>query len=188
MPRPYRKLPQLFPQDVERFWSKVDKTPGQGPKGDCWFWIGAQQGKGYGEFTLCAARYKKKSTFLAHRIAYRITFDDDPESLLICHTCDMEPCCNPAHLFKGTDLDNVTDMITKGRMSSREFRIAVLRAAPVRCGEQATKTKLTVEKVIEIRRQYAMGIASMRELGKANDVSHKAVGALIHRQSRKHVP
>lgn len=32
-----------------------------------------------------------------------------------CHTCDNPPCCNPTHLFEGTDADNMADRNAKGR-------------------------------------------------------------------------
>ena len=47
----------------------------------------------------------------AHRIA--INAPDDLQSL---HACDNPPCCNPSHLSLGTDQDNRTDAMNKGRL------------------------------------------------------------------------
>jgi len=33
----------------------------------------------------------------------------------ICHKCDRPGCINPDHLFKGTNRDNTSDAIKKGR-------------------------------------------------------------------------
>lgn len=51
MAKPNPNLPQLTKQDIERFWSKVDKTPGQGPQGECWEYKGARV-RGYGVFKI----------------------------------------------------------------------------------------------------------------------------------------
>lgn len=50
---------------------------------------------------------------LAHRVAYTLTWGE-PDGV-VCHSCDYPPCCNPAHLWTGTQADNLRDMQTKGR-------------------------------------------------------------------------
>lgn len=88
---------------AERFWPKVDKS------GDCWLWTGATYPSGYGEFMF------DTSIVAAHRAAWRLTRGSIPEGTLVLHRCDVRACVNPAHLFLGSQLDNMRDMAHKGR-------------------------------------------------------------------------
>jgi len=38
-----------------------------------------------------------------------------PYRMLVCHTCDNPRCCNPEHLFLGTDQTNADDKMIKNR-------------------------------------------------------------------------
>ncbi|MBI5315856.1 MAG: HNH endonuclease [Nitrospirae bacterium] len=92
------------PSLPDRFWSKVAK----GPPEDCWLWMGARLLTGYGVFSLGGSDG-------AHRVAWMLTHGPIPPGRHICHHCDNPPCCNPAHLFCGTHLDNMRDRDRKGR-------------------------------------------------------------------------
>lgn len=91
--------------DAERFWSKVAK--GQ----LCWSWLGCKVRKGcpYGR-----ARFGGQ-LWLAHRLAWTLTYGPIPEGLFACHHCDNPLCVRPEHLFLGTHEDNMRDMVAKGR-------------------------------------------------------------------------
>lgn len=91
----------------ERFWEKVDKTPGHGPWGNCWVWTGAIR-EGYGAFKIGGNR-----TEGSHRIAWQIQTSIEPDGLLVCHACDYRACVNIDHLFLGTYKDNFEDMLKK---------------------------------------------------------------------------
>jgi hypothetical protein len=54
-------------------------------------------------------------TMQAHRFAYLTLVGSIPNAMLVCHRCDVPLCVNPAHLFLGTDADNLIDSIRKGR-------------------------------------------------------------------------
>lgn len=84
----------------------------------------------------CTASYRYGNLCLgyrqlyAHRIAWALAHKRDPGKMLVCHTCDNPRCCNPAHLFLGTDADNMRDMHAKGRavqvsLLTREQAIAI---------------------------------------------------------------
>ncbi len=93
---------------AERFWEKVNVRT----INECWEWNACTYHHGYGKFSLtrCHPVY-------AHRVAYELTYGSIPPGLLVCHTCDNRPCCNPSHLFVGTQKDNMQDCKRKGRMS-----------------------------------------------------------------------
>lgn len=96
-------------QFLSRFWSCVDVN---GNRGSCWEWKLCPSAVGYGRIGY------QNLVFYAHRIAWIVTHGLIPEGLLVCHKCDNRLCCNPDHLFLGSRLDNVQDMVTKGRNAS----------------------------------------------------------------------
>lgn len=49
------------------------------------------------------------------RYIYEQKYGKIPKGMLIRHTCDNPSCCNIEHLLIGTPLDNVKDMIERGR-------------------------------------------------------------------------
>ncbi len=93
--------------DGERFWSRVEKTDG------CWLWRGHCDRLGYGQFWLGPGHTS------AHRAAWILTNGFIPDGLNVLHTCDNCRCVRPGHLFLGTHLDNMRDMVTKGRQRNR---------------------------------------------------------------------
>lgn len=150
------------------FWSKVDVSAGlEG----CWPWMGAmmrhRDERGY-------LKRKGKSIY-AHRMAYMLACGDIPDGMHVCHHCDNTICCNPRHLFVGTQRENIADRDRKGRCRAR---------GPA--GERNGRAKLTVEMVLEIRRQ-APG-CSQRALANKFGVSQAAVRLIVIRKNWAHLP
>lgn len=78
----------------------------------CWLWTKRLNSDGYGLISILSKqRY-------AHRVVYKEWVGDIPEGMEVCHSCDVRNCCNPAHLFVATHLDNIKDMVRKGRGAS----------------------------------------------------------------------
>lgn len=81
----------------------------------CWIWIGATDSGGYGQI-----RVKKNgplSLLRASHLSLLLVGRDVPAGFFACHSCDNPRCVNPEHLFHGTQVDNMQDCKTKGRMS-----------------------------------------------------------------------
>lgn len=95
-------------QTAARFWSKVRKGDG------CWEWQAKRFDNGYGSFAV--SRNKNQG---AHRVAWELTNGPIPAGMSVLHHCDNRPCVRPDHLFLGTQLDNMRDMLAKGRQRWR---------------------------------------------------------------------
>lgn len=90
--------------DECRFWSKVDASGGPDA---CWPWTGSRNSDGYGLFCF------RGRTIGAGRAMAAI--HAKPLSAKALHHCDNPPCCNPLHMYEGTDADNARDRTLRGR-------------------------------------------------------------------------
>lgn len=129
----------------------------------CWPWTGGVDDWGYG-----VLRWKNRA-FKAHRVAFRVDrgywpTEDKP---LVLHHCDNPPCCNPAHLYAGTNSDNTRDKVERGRLV-------------VHSGEDHVAALLTMQQASEIRDRYAAGGISMKALGEGYGVSEATVWKIVH--------
>lgn len=97
--REYRKVPA-----VERFWSKIERTPT-----GCWEWRAGRlpdvghppSSTGYGRF------WTGDRFMLAHRWAYELLVGPIPAGLTLDHLCRNPPCVNPSHLEPVTQAENI---------------------------------------------------------------------------------
>jgi hypothetical protein len=80
-------------------------------KNDCWPWLKSTDKDGYGR--VCFGRSREEK---AHRMILALhlgrELDEDKQAL---HHCDNAGCCNPEHLYEGTQLNNVHDCWNRDR-------------------------------------------------------------------------
>lgn len=156
----------LSPAQIKKFWSLIDRSDPDG----CWPFHGHVMKEGYGRIQFNHVR------ILAHRLAYILTYGDIDPDLNVLHQCDNPPCCNPAHHFLGTQLDNIADRVAKQRT----------RGFVLNRGERNAKARFTADDVRDIRSRYAAGqpvVALAEEYG----VWPTTVWAVVYRHTWRHV-
>lgn len=138
-----------------RFLEKVDRT------GDCWIWTSWRNGREYGQFwDGCQRVY-------AHRWAYENWNGPIPVGMQVCHRCDVPSCVNPAHLFVGSQMDNVRDCIRKGR------------SKPPPIAMPGHGAKVTPAIATEIRRRYERGGVTQARLAVEFGVSQPTINRVL---------
>lgn len=182
---PWGKRPRVPAETL--FWSKVDKSLGQGPKGECWLWQGGRRGSRVSRLsdTYYGGVNFKGKIMLAHRVAFLLTHETLRDEDLVLHSCDTPACVNPTHLFIGTQLVNMRDCWKKGR----GFAPGNFPHQPAQ-GEQHGGSKLTLADVIAIRTAYKLSKGAWgtrRKLAKQFEVTDQNIGSIISRRTWKHV-
>lgn len=147
--------------NIERFWSKVETSD------NCWLWLGNKDKDGYGLF------YKDSHRHRAPAVAYEWAYGPVPEGMWVLHRCDNPTCVKPSHLFLGTCIENVADRVKKGRGAYGE--------------RNGGGVKMSDEKVVTMRAQYATGAFTFVHLGKLYGVSQHTARRICKRQNWKHV-
>jgi hypothetical protein len=151
---------------VNKFIFKIDTTPGLGPEGDCWEWIGTVGKKQqYGLFS--CRKNGKKIQYRSHRVAYELYYGIlIPYNMMVCHHCDNPKCCNPLHLFLGTALDNSNDKINKSRQ-------------PDLSGEKCGHAKLSWNQVNNIREDWDTGKYTQQQLSNKYNIVPSGISSII---------
>lgn len=123
------------------------------PIGGCWIWMGTLDNRGYGK----VGRVHGQPSKLAHRYVYENYKEPIPKGKLLCHTCDNPSCVNPSHMFVGTQKDNMSDCVSKGRFkdnSCENSPVAKLNRNQVDLIRIDPRDALEVAKEYNISRAY----------------------------------
>jgi len=144
---------------VEKFWSRVDKRLSN----ECWPWLGSFDKDGYGQIWDGFAQKTTK----AHIFSAELHLGPR-NGRLVCHSCDNPQCSNPAHLFFGTQQNNIDDKISKNRQAK---------------GQAQGNSKLTETQVEEIRQRAKEGY---RKLCEEFNLVPSTVYRIWHGQAWKH--
>lgn len=121
----------------------------------CIEWKHSTDRNGYGQIRL------GKQLFYVHRVIAAIYLDMHMLSKReVCHRCDNPKCFNPEHLFIGTRMDNIRDMLSKGR--------------------QKRSSMETWNKAENARKLLAQGKTQV-EVAKILGVSRSAISNYVHR-------
>jgi hypothetical protein len=145
-------------KEIDRFWASVEKTS------SCWNWLGEITWCGYGRFSRTESNVRTRTG--AHRKALELTFGKIQEGLFVCHKCDNRRCVRPDHLFLGTQKDNLSDMVQKGRSAKGETHGRYTKPGRTARRERHGRALLTEQQVIEIRQRYAVGDITLTNLAK----------------------
>lgn len=145
------------------FWAHVQV----GETNECWPWLLGKTEDGYGHYSILGKQWK------AHRVAYAITHGSIPKGLLICHTCDNPPCCNPAHLVAKTYKWNAEDRDKKGRTANKR-------------GEKNERSRITEEQAVFAMARMLTG-ESQASVARAFNVSPTITYQIWSRKSWKHL-
>lgn len=139
----------------------------------CWLWTGAKHESGYGVVGHRGDMHR------VHRVVYALCVAPVPPHLNVCHDCpegDNPLCCNPSHLFVGTQKENVHDCMMKGR----------LRARTPPLGESNPQAKLTEDDVRAMRRKAKAGVPLVR-LQEEYRLSRAGVSRIVNGRAWVHI-
>lgn len=158
--------------DKQRFQEKFQEL-----NSGCWQWTAALDSRtGYGKFWMDGQCWQ------AHRAAVRLytrrrvnppgPFDFHSKQIA-CHSCDNRWCVNPAHVFFGTQKDNMRDMIQKGRQ--------VVIPKP---GERNGRCVLTDAEVQKLRDMYETGEYQQKELAAMFNIGTSQCNRIVRKLVR----
>ena len=107
----------LFENAVKKFNSKYIINDN-----GCWIWTGRKDKDGYGEFRMTIDNVVYRG---ASRVSYFLHKGKIPLNFQILHRCsedhkmDNKSCVNPDHLYAGSHMDNMADLVRSQKLKGK---------------------------------------------------------------------
>lgn len=159
--------PARSPSD--RLAENIDRSGGPDA---CWPWIGTLSPTGYGQLTVGSRSDGTRRNVLASRLALELHLGRQLfEGMEACHKpgiCHNRACCNHAHLYEGTPVENQSDRLLDGT-SNR--------------GERSGAAKLNNGSVSAIRCLYALGVGTQTYLASLFGIHNSTVSVIVNRKT-----
>ncbi len=97
----------------------------------CLDWAGPLSTKGYGMGMKSDGKYVR-----AHRLSYQLHVGPIPAGAHVLHRCDNRRCCEPSHLYLGTNEENILDKMERDRSGKKlcKEKVACIKRR-LACGE-----------------------------------------------------
>lgn len=160
---------------AERFWSRVAKSD----QSACWPWPGAKDRDGYGYSGWALGERR------CHRRAWALVNGPVPDGMLILHLCvDSRDCCNPDHLYAGTEADNMRDRAAIGRYASGTEHHFSKRPELASRGQNHYLSKMSDLEVQSVRSQYTGARGEQARLARQFGVTQTTIWRILNNQSR----
>lgn len=118
-----QKFPVLVTPNLADFLAETVRA--HGLSDSCLEWPASLDGRGYGQVSFQGRRAT------VSRVAYELFYGIAPGRLHVLHRCDNRKCYAAAHLFLGTNADNMADKIAKGR-DRHHSKLTALEADEIR--------------------------------------------------------
>lgn len=147
----------------------------------CRLWYGPSVPRGYGVLSVGGRQV------YTHRAAWEQRFGAIPSGMFVLHRCDNPACINTDHLFIGTPLDNMRDMIAKGRQDYMSNKRRGSDHPHVGKGrfknEKNPAAKLTWEQVNQIRARYQRGVTRQVDIARDFGIRQAQVSSILRGES-----
>lgn len=133
----------------------------------CWVWGLTVDNRGYPRIKIHSIPYR------VTRLSYRAFIGGDCDNMNVNHRCNNTLCVNPSHLYSGTQVENIYDMVRAGR----HIR-----------GERVKNSVITNKDIIPIFEEFVSGNTNYKAIAARYGLSRgDVIKMILRRELWKHV-